>query len=117
MNAKHCTSLELSKALKEAGIAQESEFYWTLYTGQWKLISKQDLDNLQGAGTMFANYAAFLASELGELLPPGYTTSHTKLWWYCMASDEKMINRAKSMPESMGKMLLYLTQHNLWREV
>lgn len=66
---RHVTSLELSKRLKELGVPQESEYVWdpegnvpTLHLNLW--------DPLSGVRPHFS---AFLASELGEMLPKGNT--------------------------------------------
>ena len=64
----HVVSLELAKQLKEVGYPQESLFYWKNYRGvredAWELSQKNDPGLLS-----FSQYAAPLASELGEELP------------------------------------------------
>lgn len=71
MNTKYVTSLELSKQLKEAGIPQESEWYWMEYE------DKEDdttFWNLKYAPNYKGNdpkdyVSAFHVGELGEMLP------------------------------------------------
>lgn len=65
----HTTSLPLSKRLKKLGVPQKSLFWWVEYTdgyGDKELWSVQD----QHVGYKQL-ISAFLASELGEMLPDG----------------------------------------------
>ena len=70
MIERHVVDLELSKKLKEIGVKQESEFYWIPLWGLtppkingWQLRAK-------GSGWKSDQpVSAFLASELGEMLP------------------------------------------------
>lgn len=80
MDSKHCTSLDLSRRLCEAGVKQESEFYWMIPTdthqaGEYELASKDDFP--LGSSPMecvdLKPCSAFLASELLEMLPEGTT--------------------------------------------
>lgn len=65
---KHCTSLELSKRLKALGVKQESEFYWveSQINHKW-VIERKEMVRLEIFGDSATS--AFLASELGEMLP------------------------------------------------
>lgn len=80
MNTKYVTSLELSKQLKEAGIPQESDWYWSnIYPEKgWELISKETLlARVPGEEWTYLDeglskevvYSAFHLGELGEMLP------------------------------------------------
>lgn len=65
----HVTSLELSRKLKELGVPQTSYFYWWIDT--YGIVKKQRLEcgkphNPKNGWTVCS---AFLASELGEMLP------------------------------------------------
>ena len=66
------TSLELSKRLKELGIPQISEFYW--WTDRYGVGTDNNLnvqDHIPDNPKDGWRYcSAFLAEELGELLPP-----------------------------------------------
>lgn len=78
MNTKYVTSLELSKQLKEAGIPQESEWYWTPQYGEEgsPLILEDresvasDVTNQEGWWSRFS-LSAFHVGELGDLLHSG----------------------------------------------
>lgn len=79
MKTKYVTSLELSKQLKEAGVKQESEWYWTNYGNPNKetfyLVSKNGSEiveiqqNFEFDGFKEEIYSAFHVGELGEMLP------------------------------------------------
>ena len=70
MIERHVVNSELSKKLKELGVKQESYFHWgnppfakdgfnILHFDEWQDSAKCGYDT----------YSAFLASELGEMLP------------------------------------------------
>src|SRR5690349_9135558 len=59
---EHVTSLELSRRLKELGVPQESLWYWTDVSGHLRWYKNQRIRH-------DLHSSAFLASELGLLLP------------------------------------------------
>lgn len=67
---KHVTSLELSKRLKALGVKQESLYYWTVFNAgkpsEFRGIVLRASDFYRSCDE---HYSAFLASEIGELLP------------------------------------------------
>lgn len=132
MNEKYVISLQLAKALKEAGVKQESEWYWMEYE------DKEDdttFWNLKYAPNYKGNdpkdyVSAFSVGELGEMLPARiqmkdgtpmflnisksvveniYFVRYTTLG----ITNDKLEQYDNSMSESMGKMLLYLLQNYL----
>ena len=124
----HCTSLELSKRLKEAGVEQKSCFYWnapvpeTFKTEQEKMALKNIEPEIYQAGLSwgkhFENYSAFLASELGEILPPGVWSGKSKEGWYdCWHQTSKLPDdlefHAKTQADCLGEMLLHLLTNKL----
>lgn len=65
---QHVTSLELSKRLKELGVPQDnSHFVW----GGWvkRYVSQVETRKQAYAASFRTEASAFLASELGEMLP------------------------------------------------
>lgn len=117
---KHVTNLEISKKLKELGVKQKSGFWWSEWTKK-----HGDVYTLLygGGGTReeFSHrtekvYSAFLASELGELLPDNLSVKrNAKDFYTCRLSfiDESHDEFGKTMPDAMGKMLIYLLENNL----
>ena len=126
----HITSKELSERLKKLGVAQKSEFYWAEYM-RWKSKGKQMvraknvwlLDrwgsvNGQGNPTGKEVFSAFLASELGEMLPRYCEVTfrqraedRVKLNWNC--DGEFNETEASTLPEALGLMLEYLLINKL----
>ena len=80
MNEKLVTSRELSRRLEEAGVPQESEYYWALFSVGWGLIAKVN-PNKNDAKEI---YSAYLSGELGELLPEyiELESMNCKLAWH-----------------------------------
>jgi len=73
---QHVTSLELSKRLKELGVQRESAFYWAKWTGEPPCVCYTG-----GGYTGVMQCSAFLASELGEMLPKEHhELGHLQLW-------------------------------------
>ena len=112
----HVTDLNLSKQLEEEGVPQKSQFYWIdMPDGSW-FVADKPFDRDKGHF-----YSAFLASEIGEMLPTNKI--QTLKWfetWYCEAFDDvaersKPIYREvdKTEANARGSMLLYLIKHNL----
>jgi len=132
MNEAHTTSLALSQRLKALGIPQESEYYWVFEFKKWSIKKFKDND-----GKLWAEdfpekvFSAFLASELGEMLPEQLhgklgKASKTGAWlsiekretggWLCSYGDEGIYfldKKGKTMSEAMGKMLEYLKKEGL----
>lgn len=78
MIESHVTSYNLSKILKELGVKQESIFYWWDEDGSktsYILVNRYEIGTDENK-----DYSAFLASELGELLP--YVIDDGKQFWY-----------------------------------
>lgn len=72
---KHVTSLELSKKLKELGVPQKSQFYWTQgtdeygnYVDHWYVVFHPNGVSSEALAKGWI-VSAFLASELGDMLP------------------------------------------------
>lgn len=127
----HVTSRELSEKLKRAGVPQASQFYWMKPIG----------DNGKPNGEYFINYkdsydfcdddshdhkmvSAFLASELGELLPRKINKG--KLWlvietlndgkgWACgyRNAEHWLFLETDTLPNVMAEMLLFLVENKL----
>ena len=125
---KHVTSLELSKKLKELGVKQESEFYWSKeYTGKgWVYEIKHKGYTLEVNGKEVEHLSAFLSSELGEMIPgivEGCRVLTQKglignLWYVTIEtlnpeSEEKKQFTAENEAEARGKMVEYLLENNL----
>jgi len=142
MNEKHVTSLEISKRLKELGVKQESEFYWVPIDthGNCQL---RNLDGLYKHWSEFISssyefvdwkrkecYSAFLASELGEMLPEmlpvNYRFDGTPHGWLTCQRvgmwevgyekyDGTVMNSCDSQTEAdaRGKILIYLIENNI----
>jgi hypothetical protein len=94
MNEKHVTSLELSKRLKALGCPQKSEFEWCFVPAGVSVLSKEWLHKVGEpygiAPAGMKTYSAFLASELGEMLP-----------WFIKVNniDEVFLNMAKDIDD------------------
>jgi len=67
MNPKYVTSPETSMKLKEAGVPQNSEYYWfdNPNSGKMELLEKK---YIIGIFDKFI-FSAYLSDELGEILP------------------------------------------------
>lgn len=96
MIESHVTSLQLSKRLKELGVPQRSEFYWhKVQRPDWVVASREQLMEPVSSGpepedcwpildqalSQSDACSAFLASELGEMLPVEYTTQEGGIIW------------------------------------
>lgn len=136
MNPKYVTSLELSKQLKEAGILQESEWYWVCVKarsekewGEPQLLPRVVSSN--GTEEYLLIASAFHVGELGEMLQyiayrnngniraTRYTLQIRKWEKQWIVSYKSMSNEilneeeADTEAEARGKMLLYLRENNL----
>lgn len=70
MLSKECTSLEVSKRLKELGVNQESLFYWVDNFRGMVLSGKDNPENEWALHPSCSRekYSAFMVSILGEVL-------------------------------------------------
>ena len=126
MNEKHVTSLSLSQKLKALGVKQESEFEWAQRKYPKELgdrYFKPDLfvDNDKESG-LKRLCSAFLASELGEMLPESIPDGiiHQKLFigkrqlgGYFVRFNDHSPMYDDMLVEVMGKMLVFLLEHKL----
>lgn len=65
----HVTTLEESRRLKELGVPQESQFWWSEWNdNQTSSISVVDAEELLNNRYLSKICSAFLVSELGEML-------------------------------------------------
>lgn len=112
------TNLELSRKLKEAGVKQDSLFYWNGSIISRDLMLKDKKDEVITKGYI---YSAFTAGELGELLPNGYFTTRLGHGWSAFWTDntpdyldwkDKIVGE-KTEADARAKMLLYLIKHKL----
>lgn len=79
MITTHVTSLEYSIRLKEAGILQESEFYWVkLDDEHYELLHINDVGMIthrnapRWSAYLASELIAYIDDELLRLMPPGY---------------------------------------------
>ena len=124
---QHVTSLSISKKLKELGVKQESLYYWVRgnseYEPEFRVIS--DVRGNEVYNTFIEKYSAFLASELGELLPDWV---YSQKWlnginsygiFTDMANEPKEYQPPKIIMSDCreanvrGMMLIYLLENNL----
>jgi len=136
------TSLQISKRLRGLGVKQESEFYWREiddcyglrnelnYTNYGDQITKcsalgHDTHNHSIEGTV-KYYSAFLAEELGEMLPEMIEYNEEKFWlvikkyendWQVFYNNSKEQNihwtDSHTLTNSMALMLEYLITNKL----
>lgn len=113
----HVTSLEISKRLKELGVKQESEYWWVDYTDGYS----QPAWNLNSNHIGYkAHISAFLTSELADLLPDFYRVGkhiYSDNGFVCSHYDQEMqqVQTGNTMPDAMGKMLIYLLEQGIIR--
>lgn len=127
----HVTSLELSRKLKKLGVKQDSYFYWA----DW-IEEKPELEGGIECISTDHHFSAYLASELGEMLPKalhndGYNDSEFMLTiqynlaecWVsytssCGVDITEWIKYA-SLPRGLALMLIHLIENDLvddeWR--
>jgi len=124
---KHVTLLELSKRLKALGVKQESNLYWMetdnhsgyFLTGEHtKEVIEENRNYCSKNGLGY--YSAFLASELGEMLPVDYLTGKVTDKTYNTYHREHPMMlghyntyQSESMADSMALMLEYLIQNKM----
>lgn len=112
------SSLELSKVLKELGVAQESLFYWGNTIGQvddscWR-VQRKDRD------TSMKWISAFTVAELGEIMKGkrmGITAFSPlqKQWWIRGGEDThghyEHLEMSETEADARAKMLIYLLKN------
>ncbi len=133
---KHVTNLKISKSLSKWGIIKKTEYSWVeVYRDKWTLMLTSEINQFKNRHLQ--DFSALLASELGDLLPFRVkipTVFETKSWmdweltihnannkWtVAYAYDDKehvVVNEsqeAETMPDAMGKMLIYLLENRLF---
>lgn len=112
----HVTSLELSKRLKELGVKQNSIFSWYFYyveTDQEPqtgfTVEYTPTEKLR-EGT---DCSAFLASELGEILPDWVYSVFNEERWDCMGGGFEFHFTADTECDARAKMLIYLLEQGI----
>lgn len=112
---KHVTSLDLSKRLKAIGVAQDSNYRWIRTENVWFI------DPMFATPESLINhgewYSAYLASELGELLPQMCEIRNLRkenggIDWnvnYYFPNNPNII--AHTLPDALGEMLAYLLEN------
>lgn len=134
-----CTSLSLSQELKKQGVRQDSQFRWAKFSlnPEAQLFFDPTGEMLCLSGELEWKYSAFLASELGEMLPVWIKNPHRqmlKIWkcanargnekWACWYEDDFTYPKedytpkedaiwANTMVEAMGQMILFLITNKL----
>jgi len=127
MNPSLVTSPVLSKRLKELGVPQLSEFYWSEQLN--RIITREEFlsydpfnpELLQDDGFREAvdrTYSVYLAGELGEMLPVNCSIGKMAKHFYCsipgiICPGIICDSVEGTMAESMGKTLAYLLENNL----
>jgi len=123
MIEKHVTSLALSKRLKELGVKQESEFYWSdggeIHTEQEYLDFEEYASSvgLHQNSSIQEHFSAFLSSELGEMLP-GFTSGKIGMDGEYHCGDPASCNRdyfefSETEPNVRAKMLIHLIENSI----
>lgn len=145
MIEKHVTSLELSKKLKELGFKQDSLFYWQCMMQEgWEITNARDCDAIEEINGVRNRYkmdllkdnaedggeevcSAYLASELGELLPESLNVNgkdyrfHTRriksiitnnwnVWYLSGQVSELHAEYAETEANARAKMLIWLVE-------
>jgi len=127
---QHVPSLELSKKLYELGVRKKSVFYWLVYSGKYERNPKvvsfgKPPNNFLFDYSIF--YPAYLASELGEMLPQEIKTIHYKFplkihrekndtWDISYNASpqsngvEEIWTQADTLDNAMAKMLIWLIE-------
>jgi len=118
-------SRTLAKALRDAGVPQDSYFYWIDTSDGYRLTETENAHIVyQGMSRAWIDspdtYAAFTVAELGELLPRCYMSWSTpqtgEMRWWCrideshmVVHNERPIFTAAKEADARAKMLLHLT--------
>ena len=114
MLTNHVVSLDLAKELKELGVKQESLFWWRspLPHHGWKDWSLGEGE--LGHGT--ESFSAFLASELGEMLPSEYRSRKNlqTSGYTCEKANETSVRAdAATEADARAKMLIHLIKQGI----
>lgn len=123
MIENHTTSLEISRKLKELGVPQNGHFYWDvdLEGGKPELFS---LGQIKPSWLRPSNTcSAFLASELGEILPVVQVDNNGSNWnlkiehdfdmrWRCFYGNDGYFSD-ENLANCLGKILIYLIENGL----
>lgn len=126
----HVTSLELSQKLRELEVKQESCFYYHWYKKNRDYeyidcqISNENLEEFDDGKWQLKVYSAFLASELGLMMPNSneYAIDFVKdrdMWITSFVEIEEIYReyrahfRAKNEADSRALMLIYLMEKGL----
>jgi hypothetical protein len=119
---KQLTSLSLSKALREAGVPQVSQFYWVDFVDGLEL---KRIDWSTGATYHHWNkFSAYSVAELGEMLPTNkIRTMKIMGHWFCELYDYSEPEAALSLGKhrevadteanARAQMILYLLKEKL----
>lgn len=121
MNLKSiCCSLEWARKLKDAGVEQESLFYWMISERDKKPHLGNDFSWQEHGNGKY--YSAFTTDELLEKLPERYkkgwlTCQKAGLWGVGYEYKHNIIIsfEEKSLPNALAKMLQHLIKNKLWK--
>lgn len=136
------TSLQLSRQLKEAGVKQESQFYWVINDPDWNeppTVTRRDM--LVNEPPTENVYSAFLAEEILDKLPHQivplnssfyhdlhiskiwnpkvYTADYVRTWSGVHSFSQSFMKhdiQDKILANALAKLYLYLKQNNLLAE-
>jgi hypothetical protein len=110
---KQVVSLELAKRLKELGVKQESQFFWSYNDTGFAVEYRAFVKNRNGAE--LECYSAFTVAELGEMLPVGYYSRHGANGYSCGTnkSPQHFTTKADTEADARAKMLVYLLENKL----
>ena len=122
-------SLVLAKKLKEAGVPQDSAFYWVDikgYSDRKPHVQNRPKEWLSGKGTLDSYWgtddhvSAFTATDIGELLSM-FTTlyfgveRHSNDWRAGFLKSGEGFIGADTQVEALGELLLYALKKGLIR--
>lgn len=125
---KHVTSIELSKQLKSLGVPQKSHMWWVAtyshpmgykcsdckkfgdspHPCAWHITFHEDPED-------HYDVAAFLASELGEMLPPYSSFKKYETEWMSESSSSKgnWTKFGDTEPNSRAQFLIHLIERKV----
>lgn len=114
-----CTSLTISRRLKELGVKQESYFSWVKYMYKGGSDFRLEQNRMSDESEKY-DCSAFTASELGIYLPNTingkdfFVDRFHDLWLYGyfdIYEDDK--NYQKTEADARGELLIWLIENNL----
>lgn len=107
---KYCTSLEVSKRLKEAGWKKETKFSWfsLLNTEGWGLASTKELDEIVEP----FRYHAPIAGEILEELPVFVGLYKTEMHGYCVRYIDNFF-RSTNLADALAECWIWAKENNL----